>query len=143
MQTRGQEAYAARRRKWRENPEARELDKAAMVKWAETNPLSYMLSTARRRAQDKGIEFTIESKDFVVLPTHCPVLGIELHYGRNRGGRQDGSASLDRTDSSKGYVPGNVVIMSWRANDLKGNATLEDLEALVVYMRKGMRQGQF
>lgn len=137
------EQYAAKRRAWRENPEARELDKVAMAKWAETNPLSYMLSTARKRAANKSLEFTITSADFPALPSHCPVLGIKLHYGRSRGGRQDGSASLDRTDSSRGYVPGNVVIMSWRANDLKGSATLEDLQALVVYMRKGMRQGQF
>ena len=107
-----------------------------MQRWAENNPLSYMLSTARRRAQLKGIEFTITPTDFPTLPTHCPVLGIELHYGRGRGLRQPDSASLDRRDTTKGYVPGNVEIVSWRANDLKGDATLDELKKLVAYLER-------
>lgn len=130
------EQYAKMRRKWRENPEARELDKVAMRRWAENNPLSYMLSTARRRALDKGLEFTITPADFPELPTHCPILGIPLVYGRGRGPRQPDSASLDRVDSSKGYMPGNVEIISWRANDIKGDATLEELLKLVDYLQR-------
>lgn len=46
-------------------------------------------------------------------------------------GLSDMSPSLDRLIPSKGYVKGNVVVVSWRANRLKNNASLADLRALV------------
>ena len=49
--------------------------------------------------------------------------------------RSEASLSIDRIDSSKGYIKGNVHIVSWKANRLKSNATLEDLERLVSYLK--------
>ena len=136
---------AIAKRKYRENPDHRKLNKEYRIEWDRKNPLKYMLNTARRRAKICGHEFTITEDDFTELPTHCPVLKIELRYGRNNGKRDDHSPSLDRKDSSKGYVPGNVEIMSWRANNLKSNATLAELEQLVEHLRRastsGIRQG--
>jgi hypothetical protein len=67
-----------------------------------------------------------------IRATHCPLLGIELTYkscGNNR--TPDNYATLDRIDSTKGYVPGNVQILSFRANTLKGDATLEELKLVI------------
>ena len=126
---------AKARRDWRaRNPENLERDRQNMRDWIKANPLNYMLSTARRRAKVAGLEFTITKADFPTLPTHCPVLGIELQYGGGQGKRTDASASLDRKDCARGYVPGNVEIMSWRANNLKADATLEELRRLVAYL---------
>lgn len=66
-------------------------------------------------------------------PTHCPVLGLELDYS---GAGKPNAVSIDRTDSARGYVPGNVVIMSRRANTLKNNATVEELQKVLDYMRR-------
>jgi hypothetical protein len=79
------------------------------------------------------------------LPLTCPVLGCALiydfaeHPGTTRQAHPC-AASLDRLDSSRGYVRGNVAVISWRANVLKGDATLEELEQLVAWMRR-MRGG--
>lgn len=65
----------------------------------------------------------------IVWPEHCPVLGIKLDYdlltGENR--KRDNRPSFDRIDPTKGYVKGNVLIVSNRANTLKNNATPEEL----------------
>jgi len=44
--------------------------------------------------------------------------------------------SLDRWDSTKGYVPGNVFVISYRANTLKNNATYEEIVKVAQYLRK-------
>jgi hypothetical protein len=69
-------------------------------------------------------------EDIPDIPTHCPVFTwIALEY-RVGEGRRDNSPSLDRIDNTKGYVKGNVRVISWRANNLKGNAIDQELTAL-------------
>lgn len=69
-------------------------------------------------------------------PTHCPILGIELDYFHRPGGmkRSPNAASVDRTDSTKGYIPGNVAIRSARANRLKNDATAEEAYKVYKYL---------
>lgn len=66
-----------------------------------------------------------------LLVTHCPLLGIELSYEKFEGNTPNNYATLDRIDSTLGYEEGNVQIISFRANTLKSNATLEELKLLV------------
>src|SRR6266436_5014533 len=93
----------------------------------------YILRSARYRARKKNIPFSITVKD-IHIPSRCPVLGISLrsNLGNKKPGRD--SPSLDRIDSSKGYVPGNVMVISWRANDVKGNGTIEELRRVADWM---------
>jgi hypothetical protein len=111
-------------------------------RWKQKDPLRYLLSAAKSRAKKKGLVFDLSSEDLHPLPTHCPVFGIELVYGAKhaagidaRGGLPN-SASLDRKDPGVGYVKGNVRVMSWRANSLLKDATLDELEQLVAFARK-------
>lgn len=98
------------------------------------NPISLLFKNAKRRAKQKKLEFTI-TKEHVKIPEFCPILGIPLHS--NWGGSAcDNSPSLDRIDSAKGYVPGNVMIISFRANTLKNNATLEELKLVTDFLCK-------
>jgi len=62
----------------------------------------------------------------IEYPKVCPVLDIDLDWGMN--GRQPNSPSLDRIDSTKGYIKGNVMLMSGLANSMKQNATVEQLK---------------
>ena len=97
------------------------------------NPLRSMLKSARARAKQFGREFNIREED-IQLPEYCPILGIKLET--SNGQASHNSYSLDRIDSSKGYVKGNIEVISFRANTLKKDATLEELKKLVEYIEK-------
>ncbi len=84
-------------------------------------------------AKKRNIPFHLTVSDLYDLsfPLTCPVLGIPLKF--NTGAPEDNSYSVDRIDSSKGYEPGNIVVVSARANTLKSNATLEEMTMLVEF----------
>jgi hypothetical protein len=90
-----------------------------------------MLQNARVRARRAGVPFTITVND-IVIPTHCPILGIPLFPKQGRGGGEN-SPSLDRVHNSRGYVPGNVIVISNRANRLKSDATVEELRDIASF----------
>lgn len=123
--------------KFMATPGAKEKQRQAILNWRAKNPLRFMLSRAKNGATSRGLEFTITEADFDCLPTHCPVLGLELKYPDAQPKQGDSAiASLDRKDNSKGYIPGNVFIISHRANTLKGSISLAELEALLKYMKE-------
>lgn len=101
--------------------------------WRDRNPRQAMLIAARSRAKLAGLDFNIDLSD-VVIPENCPILGIRLKAGKEFG--RTNSPSLDRIDNSKGYIKGNVAVISTRANILKRDASLYELVQLVKYMRK-------
>lgn len=103
-------------------------------------PVQSMLARARKRARSLGREFTIGPID-VAIGTICPVLGIPMRttYGTMP---EPCSPSLDRIDSSRGYIPGNVCVISYRANTVKGNATIAELEAILAYMKANLPKEQ-
>ena len=84
----------------------------------------------RKVAKELGLPFNLEEPD-IVIPEFCPVLGIRLEFPSKS--RTDASVSIDRIIPSLGYVKGNIVIVSWRANFIKSDATLEELKRLVEY----------
>lgn len=97
----------------------KEVIKARSHQWACSNIERTMLNSARARARDKGLDFDLTAED-IVLPDTCPYLGISLQ----RGGRADGCGySIDRIDNTKGYVKGNIEIISLLANRMKNNAS--------------------
>jgi len=68
------------------------------------------------------------------FPTHCPILGIELDYFAEQ--TQENSPSFDCLDPSKGYVVGNVFIISWRANRIKNDGTAQEHRAIASFIEK-------
>ena len=96
------------------------------------NFVKRMVIAARTRAQRSGAEFSISEQD-IVVPSACPILGIPLSVGIGR--QHNGSPSLDRVNNSKGYTPGNIRVISWRANNIKHDATIEELEKVLTYMK--------
>lgn len=96
-----------------------------------------MLSSAKERAKRKGLEFNIELSD-IIVPEYCPMLGIKL-FKSDKISRKN-SPSLDRIDSSKGYVKGNVQVISNLANTMKNNATIEELVKFSEYVLKQFKE---
>ena len=130
------DARAAYRKRYPEKTRAeRKRHEKTRPGWAKRR----LLGAAKRRGRKRGMEATICMRD-LVWPTHCPVLGIELDYATRSGSRKShhpNNPSLDRFDCTKGYVPGNVIVISFRANTLKSNATIAELEAITQYLRTG------
>jgi hypothetical protein len=87
----------------------------------------------KANANRSGKEFTIAFGE-LDFPTHCPILGIELDYFSE--GRQENSPSFDRFDPSKGYVSGNVAVVSWRANRIKNDGTADEHQKIADWMSK-------
>lgn len=82
---------------------------------------------AKERAKASGLEFSITIND-IPLPEFCPYLGIKLTHDLGEGQKQSNS-SIDRIDNDKGYIPGNVRIISRLANSMKTSSTREHREA--------------
>lgn len=96
-----------------------------------------MFHNARQRAKRRGLVFDLTLND-IVIPRYCPVLGLEL-AGSTAGGPADNSPSLDRIRMAEGYIRGNIEVISFRANRIKHNATVEELEKVLAYMKSNER----
>lgn len=91
------------------------------------DPRWHLWRAAQSRAFKKGLQFTITIED-IVVPRVCPVLGIPLVHGR--GKLQDSSPALDRIVPTIGYTPGNVAVISRRANTVKSSGTAAEHRAI-------------
>lgn len=67
----------------------------------------------------------------MVIPERCPVLGIPLRLGEMSD--RASSPSLDRIDPRRGYVRGNVLVVSYRANQIKSDATPDELRRVAAF----------
>ena len=87
-----------------------------------------MFHNAQHRAKRKGIPFSITIDD-IIIPETCPLLGIPLVSTNDK--RDPRNPSLDQKIPGKGYTPDNIWVISSRANVLKWDASLQELELLV------------
>jgi hypothetical protein len=78
--------------------------------------------TAKSRAKRKKLDFNIDIED-IQIPQVCPLLKVDIIR-----------PSLDRIDNTKGYVKGNVRVVSYKANRIKNNLTIEEIKNLYEYV---------
>jgi hypothetical protein len=98
----------------------------------ETHSTAYKLwYRAKRRAKERGQVFDLQIED-IVVPALCPVFNKPFEENTIY------AASLDRVDSTLGYTKANVQVISTRANMLKNDATVEELEQLLAFLRRGV-----
>lgn len=121
----------------------REKKIALVQSWRKANPdrckahadkrkgAKSLLNGAKQRAKRFGLPFNIELDD-IVIPTHCPALGITLQYGI--GKMHFASPTLDRIIPELGYVKGNVAVISLKANTIKNNATPEEIKKVATWL---------
>ena len=116
-----------RRKIWESlHPEMWEKRKESKRKYLEQNYIKSKLNNARHRAEREGIEFNITEED-IIIPEKCPLLNVPLKIGTRL--EYDYSPSIDRIDNSKGYIKGNVWVISNKANSMKNSASTEELKA--------------
>ena len=100
------------------------------MRWAR-----HAVGNLRVRAKARGETATI-TRDWLYenAPDTCPLLGVELRYDNDASVAD--SAAVDRKDNSLGYTPDNCWIISMKANRIKSNATLEELELVAANLRR-------
>ena len=113
--------YVARNRKYNQ-------------KYRDANRFAVRVRTCRARAKDQNIPFDLTTDYLKSIWTGvCPAFNIPLNMDAKRG--EPGHAQLDKINPSKGYTQGNVVWLSERANRIKDDATIEDLERLTTWLK--------
>ncbi len=105
------------------------VNNSRLSKWVRENPKKRMMAQVKSRCKRKNVFFDLVPED-VEIPTHCPVFGIPLDKRD-----PDHHPSLDRFDNTKGYTKDNVNVISFRANHLKNDATIEEIQALYTWMK--------
>lgn len=109
-------------------------------KWREENLEQKLWYSCKHSATRRGIEFNLEPSD-IVIPDICPVFGIPLDTHAESGvgigydwKQNPYRPSVDRIDSKKGYTKDNIRVISWRANTLKSDGTLDELKKLCEWL---------
>jgi hypothetical protein len=89
---------------------------------------------AKARAKRRGILFELALDD-IIIPAYCPVLNLKLEPNNKIAGAA--SPTIDRVDNTKGYTKDNIRVISFRANSLKADATPDELEKILAYIKSG------
>lgn len=122
----------AARLKWYNKPGTKEKLAKYITAKRKRDPELRMLHCARYRAKAKGLEFNIQESD-IIIPEVCPILQTPLVL--NNATLRGNSPTLDRIDSSKGYLPGNVRVISHKANSCKSDMSIESVARMLSYMK--------
>lgn len=107
----------------------------------------------RRCANQRDIEFNITIQDiwtqYLLQDKRCKLTNLPIKFAKNfKQQKEIQSASLDRIDSSKGYVIGNIQIVHKRVNAMKGNLDQEEFNYWIFMLNKtinpcGVFQGEY
>ena len=89
-----------------------------------------LLNKAKKRSRKFNLPFNLEISD-IVIPVNCPILGIELSHDLGEANWP----SIDKIIPELGYVKGNIQVISFKANTMKSNATVEELLAFARWFR--------
>lgn len=111
-----------------------ERNKEYQKKYREKNRFAIRMRSCKARAKELDLAFNLDEAYLKSIWTGvCPAFGTSLDIRKLKG--EEGSAQLDRIVPSLGYVKWNVVWLSERANRIKDDATVEDLEMLVKWLK--------
>jgi len=89
------------------------------------NPIGKMLQQAKTRAIKKNLDFNLSEED-IFLPEKCKYLDVPLTNKQGHGIVWE-NYSIDRIDNNKGYIRGNVEVISRKANSMKNMASQDEL----------------
>lgn len=110
-------------RKLREEDNER-VKKMRRKSYRNTPPHLKLFYQSQSRAKTGDIEFNLSPED-IVIPNECPYLKVPFIVGTKENYQY--THSLDRIDNDKGYIKGNVEVVTKKANSMKNNASDEEL----------------
>jgi hypothetical protein len=122
---------------YRQRPDVKIKRNADQHIWRRKNLNWELWYKAKTRSQKLNCPFDLERSD-IIIPHKCPILDIELFISSNNIG--DHSPTVDRLDPSKGYIKGNITVISARANRIKNDATLEELEKIYCWVKEKFKE---
>ncbi|SRR6266550_2270497 len=94
------------------------------------------LVNIRERSKHRGYESDLEVADLPTLTDSCPVLGVKYSKGSLKN--KDFVPSVDRKNSNLPYLKkykSNLMFISHRANRIKSNATIDELQKILLYLQ--------
>jgi hypothetical protein len=127
-----EEAHEAKLRKLRERYAAkkstsvRDYDRAAPLEEYRGTKAYRLYYSSKSRSKKYGLPFDLDVhyiQDLLDVGDVCPLLGVPYDDGKY-------TQSLDKIIPELGYTKGNVWIVSYRANSIKNDASLEELQRL-------------
>lgn len=99
--------------------------------------INTLFTSTKTRSKEKDLEHSLTKKDIEqMFCNYCPILGYKFEFFK--GAFYPYSASIDRLDSSKGYTKENCKIISFKANELKNNGTIQQIKYIIDYMEFGI-----
>lgn len=122
--------------KYKNDPEFRKQESKRAKERKKRRPEAHMLVHIRASSKLRGLEFNLSESD-IIIPEFCPLTGLKLVLDNVKV--ENNSPTIDRIDNSRGYVPGNVRVISYLANVMKNSATYEQMEIFVKNILPYMR----
>lgn len=110
------------KKRYRDNPQ---LFLERTKRSIERNFEAHLLTLIKSRCKKENIPFNLELSD-ISIPEVCPLLKCKLTRIQGQG-RVWTNASVDRIDPTKGYIKGNIQVLSQKANLMKAHSTQEEL----------------
>lgn len=101
------------------------------------NRAKYLYQVCKARAKKNGLDFSIIPED-IIIPEFCPILGVRIVMEELSHKEQYGP-SVDRIDNARGYVKGNIMVISKKANAMKNSASIEELNKFCEYFTNLMK----
>lgn len=100
------------------------VKKSRNLSYQKTEPALKLFRQAKQRSDRKLIDFNIDVSD-IIIPEVCPLLNVPFIIGTNYD--YEYTHSIDRIDTTRGYVKGNVWVVSKKANSMKNSGTIQEL----------------
>jgi len=104
------------------------------------NNSAQLIYNYKKRAVKKGIPFDLDAaylSEIMPKDMICPALKVPMirNTGKNKG-KNRFAPSLDKLVPQKGYVKGNVIVVSDLANRIKADATVEESEKTYLFYKE-------
>lgn len=112
----------------------RKIKKVKNNKW-EIRTAYSLYHGAKARCGKNNLDFNLTLED-IIIPDLCPVFGLPFNKKSSDYFSNSMGPSIDRINPDIGYIKGNIVIVSCRANSIKNNATINELIQVAEFYKK-------